>query len=66
VVVQTGEAIAEVVDINHKHRTVTLKGPVRTLTVQVDENVKGFDRLKKGDRVYLRSTAALAVAVTAQ
>lgn len=66
VIVQTGEAIAEVLAINHKDRTVTLKGPVRTLTVQVDKKVKGFDRLKAGDRVYLRSTAALAVAMTAE
>lgn len=37
-----------------------------TLTVEVHKDVKGFDRLKKGDKVYLRSTAALAVAVTAE
>jgi Cu/Ag efflux protein CusF len=66
VIVQTGEAIAEVVAINHKDRTVTLKGPLRILIVEVDKNVTGFDRLKKGDKVYLRSTAALAVAVTAE
>ncbi len=66
VIVRTGEAIAEVVDINHKDRTVTLKGPLRTVAVQVDKPGKTFKRLKAGDKVYLRSTAALAVAVTAE
>lgn len=66
VIVQKGEVIADVVAINRKERTVTLKGPRRTLTVQVDKDVKGFDRLKQGDKVYVRSTAALAVAVTSE
>jgi len=55
-----------VVAINHQERTVTLKGVLRTVTVRVDEGVKGFDRLKKGDQVYLRSTATLGGAVTAE
>ena len=66
VIVKTGEVIAEVIAINHKDRTVTLQGPLRTLTVEVDKRAKGFDRLRTGDKVYLRSTAALAVAVTAE
>jgi len=65
-IVQTGEVLADVVAINHQDRTVTLKGPLRTLTVQVDKAVKGLDRLKAGDKVYVRATATLAVAVTAE
>ncbi len=64
VIIQTGEVVAEVVAINHKDRTVTLKGPMRTLTVEVDKDVSGFNRLKKGDKVYVRSKATLAGAVT--
>ncbi len=65
-IVQTGEVLAEVVAINYQDRTVTLKGPVRTLTVTVNKEVKNFDRLKQGDKVYLRGTQALAVTVTAE
>lgn len=66
VVVQRGEVIAEVLDINCKDRTVTVRGPVRTLTVKVDSGDQNFKRLKPGDKVYMRATAALAVAVTAE
>ncbi len=65
-VVERSEAIAEVVAINRRERTVTLRGPLRTLEVQVDKDVTGFDRLKPGDKVYLRVTATLAGAVTAE
>lgn len=66
VIVKTGEVVAEVTAINHQDRTITLKGPVRTVTVQVDEKARNFDRIKPGDKVYLRSTAALAIVVTAE
>jgi len=66
VIVRTGEVVAEVIAINHKDRTVTLKGPARTLTVQVNTKDKGFNRLTVGDKVYLRLASALAVAVTAE
>lgn len=66
VIVRTDEALGVVLAIDRKNREVTLKGPVRTVTVQLDKHAKGLDQLKPGDKVYLRSTAALAVAVTAE
>ncbi|MBZ5589375.1 MAG: hypothetical protein LAO05_12515 [Acidobacteriia bacterium] len=65
-IVATDEVIAEVVGLKPEDRTVTLKGPLRTVTVQVAEKVKGYDRLKVGDKVVLRVTQALAIEVTAQ
>lgn len=58
VIVQRGEVIADVVALHRKARTVTLQGPMRTLTVQVAKGVEGFDKLKKGHKVYVRSTTA--------
>lgn len=63
---RTSEVIANVVDINHQDRTLTVKGPERTVIVVVDEKVKDFDRIKPGDKIYLRFTKALAISVTAQ
>ena len=65
-IVATDEVIADVVGLRPEDRTVTLKGPLRTVTVQVAEKVKGYDRLKVGDKVVLRVTQALAIEVTAQ
>jgi len=65
-IVKTSEVIADVVDINHQDRTLTVKGPERTVIVLVDEKVKDFDRIKPGDKIYLRFTNALAISVTAQ
>ncbi len=66
VIVRQGEVIAEVLDVNQKDRTVTVRGPVRTLAVKVDKRDKNFKHLQPGDRVYVRSTSALAIAVTAE
>jgi hypothetical protein len=65
-IVKTSEVIADVVGINHRDRTLTLKGPQRTVIVLVDKKVKNFDRIKPGDKIYLRFTKALAISVTAQ
>ena len=65
-IVKTSEVIADVVGINHKDRTLTVKEPERTAIVLVDEKVKDFDRIKPGDEIYLRFTKALAISVTAQ
>jgi hypothetical protein len=65
-IVGTTEVLAEVVAIDHEARTVTLKGPERTVTVQVDEAVENFDRVKQGDKVYLRFTEKVVGAVTAK
>jgi len=58
--------MADVVDINHQDRTLTVKGPERTVIVLVDEKVKNFDRIKPGDKINLRFNKALAISVTAQ
>ena len=65
-IVKTSEVIADVVGINHRDRTLTLKGPERTVLVRVDEKVTDFDRIKPDDKIYLRFTKALAISVTAQ
>jgi hypothetical protein len=66
VIVGTTEVLAEVIAIDQEARTVTLKGPMRTVTVAVDETVENFDRVKQGDKVYLRFTEKVVGAVTPQ
>jgi len=52
VVSQEMTAKAQVVDIDKKNRTVTLKREDGTLAdVQVGDRVKNFDKIKKGDQV---------------
>lgn len=65
-IVKTAEVLAEVTAIDHAKRMVSLKGPARTVTVQVPQEYQGLSRLRKGDKVYMRTTVALAIAVTAQ
>jgi hypothetical protein len=65
-IVKTSEVIADVVAINHKARTITLKGPKRTVIVLVDKKVKNFDRIRSGDKIFLRFTKAVAISVIAQ
>jgi hypothetical protein len=63
-VVDTFEISADVVDIDYEKRTVTLKGPQgNTATYDVDESVKRFSEVKKGDQVVVRYTEALALKV---
>ena len=50
--------------IDWSDRSVTLKlHDGRTLTTQVDKSVEIYDRLKKGDLVYIRYTEAIAISV---
>ncbi len=65
-VVKTQEVVAAVTALDLKERTVTLKGPLQEVTVKVDPEVKGFEKLKVGDKVHLRYTKALAIEVAAQ
>ena len=65
-IVATTEVMADVVAIDYKARTITLKGPERTLTVQVDKAAENFDRVNAGDKVYMRFTEKVGGAVTAQ
>ncbi len=65
-IVKTQEVLADVTALDLKERTVTLKGPLQEVTVKVDPEVKGFEKLKVGDKVHLRYTRTLAIEVTAQ
>lgn len=64
VITATAQVVATVVDIDYLKRTVVLKGPQRSLTVQVDESAPNFYFVKPGDTVYLEYTKRLAIAVT--
>jgi hypothetical protein len=64
IVADTKTVTAKIETVNHKKRTVTLKGPEGQLkTLKVGSNVKNFKELKKGDEVVVRFTEALAVTV---
>lgn len=65
-IVNTTEVFADVVAINHEDHTIALKGPLRTVTVKVDNPGSDFDRTKPGDKIYLRFTQSLAIGVTAE
>jgi len=50
--------------IDHAKRTVTLKGPEGSLkTFVVHQNVKRFEKLRKGDEIVLVITEAIAISV---
>jgi hypothetical protein len=50
--------------VDHAKRTVTLKGPEGKLkTFVVDQSVKRFEKLKKGDEIVLVVTEAIAISV---
>ena len=58
----TVRAIVEGID--YENRTVDLKGPRgNVVTVEVDERVKNFKNIKKGDEVTAQYTEAVAIAV---
>jgi len=59
------KVMAVVEDIDYANRLVTLKGPERTMTVEASPEVKNFDKVKKGDNVYLELTEKTDIAVTA-
>ncbi len=64
VMVNTSQITATVQDIDHQNRTVTLKGPEgNTVELQVDQRVKNFDQLKKGDQVVATFTDAVGISV---
>ena len=50
--------------VDKEKRTVTLELPDgRTVATRVDESIKAFDTLMKGDLVHARYTEATAVSV---
>lgn len=63
VVARQVTVMADVVEVNPKTRTVTLKGPLGNLVELDVKNPDQFKVVKKGDRVEAVYTEALAVAV---
>jgi Cu/Ag efflux protein CusF len=63
-ITSTTQATATVEAIDYEKRTVTLKGPLQTLTVQVSEDAQNFNNVKVGDTVFLDYTERLAISVT--
>jgi hypothetical protein len=55
--------IADVIDLDAKKQTVTLRGPQRTVVVKV-RDPEQFKRIAKGDQVEATYTEAVAIAVT--
>ena len=64
IVVETVDVSARVHSIDRSKRTVTLSlHQGGTVTTSVDKSVKIYDKLKKGDLVYVRYTEAIAISV---
>jgi hypothetical protein len=61
VAVSVVEATATVVAINAATRTVTLKGPQRTLDIVCGDEVKNFAQIKVGDQVKIKYQEALSL-----
>jgi len=60
-IVAIAEVNATVVAIDKITRTVTLKGPQRTVDVVAGDEVKNFDQIHVGDRVVVRYQKALTL-----
>jgi len=58
------QIFATVEAIDYVARTVTVKGPQRTLQVQVNEGASNFENVKVGDSVYVEYTQRAAISVT--
>lgn len=61
---RTVRVIADVVAVNPKAKTVTLRGPKRTVELAVND-VERFKEIKVGDQVEATYTEAVAIEVTA-
>src|SRR5262245_4382377 len=59
--VSATEATATVVAVDKATRTITLKGPKRTVDVVAGDEVKNFDQIKVGDRVVVKYVEALTL-----
>jgi hypothetical protein len=61
----TSEIAAEIENVDYDKRTVTLRGPEgKVHMLDVSDEVKDLNALKKGDIVTVRHTVAVAIAVT--
>ena len=59
------EAIVKVTAVDQAARTLTVAGPLgNVVTYSVDPAVKAFSQVKVGDRIVVRYTEAIAIAVT--
>lgn len=64
VMIDVLDVTAIVEDIDYENRTVDLKGTYgNIISVEVDEKVKNFKNIKKGDVVRARYTEAVAISV---
>lgn len=64
VLVKTRQLTTTVVAIDHKARTVVLRGPEgNTQTLKVGPEAKRFDQVKQGDQVTVNVTEATAISV---
>jgi len=63
-VIAASTVIAAVVEaVDTEARTVTLRGPERTLTITVEDDAPNFDQVAVGDNVFVEIAGMLAVAV---
>ena len=61
VVVSVAEVTATVVAIDKATRTVTLKGPKKTVDIVAGDEVRNFDQIRLGDRVTVQYREALSL-----
>ena len=64
ILTSTEQVVAVIENIDYLKRILTIKGPQRTVVVQINEEVPNFVELKIGDRVYLEDIKQLAISVT--
>ncbi|MGI9534506.1 MAG: hypothetical protein ACR2NW_06115 [Thermodesulfobacteriota bacterium] len=65
VAVETVDVLAEISAIDKKTREVSITGPMgNSITLQADESIENFDKLKVGDKVHARYTEAVAIEIT--
>jgi hypothetical protein len=59
--VATAEVTATVVSVDKATRSITLKGPQRTVDVVAGDEVRNFEQIKVGDRVVVKYAEALTL-----
>ncbi len=64
VITQDMQILATVEAVDYDNRSVTLKGPQRTVVLVAEGNDPDFDKIKAGDTVYMQDTLQTAISVT--
>lgn len=64
VMADTLQVTAVVEAIDYEERSVTLRGPLRTVTMHVDESATRFENIKQGDEVHFVYSEAIAISVS--